>query len=102
MEIITNIHNQCLTIFLNGDLDEYNAGQIRAAVDKLIAEHIHCTQVVFNLTNINFMDSTGIGFLLGRYKKLQRQSTTMYIQSPNYFADKVLSISGVYALIPKL
>ena len=48
------------------------------------------------------MDSTGIGFLIGRYKKLKRSSTPMYIQSPDLAADKILSMSGIYSLIPKL
>ena len=57
---------------------------------------------MFDLGNVSFMDSTGIGFLIGRYKKLMRYGIPMYITNPNLTADKILSLSGVYTLIPKI
>ena len=45
--------------------------------------------------------STGIGFLIGRYKKAQKLHIPLYVQSPNLAADKILNISGIYKLIPK-
>ena len=48
------------------------------------------------------MDSAGIGFLLGRYKQLSRSKTPAYIRSPDLAADKILTMSGVYSLIPKI
>ena len=47
------------------------------------------------------MDSTGIGFLIGRYKKAARISVPLYIEKPNFSADKILNLSGIYSLIPK-
>lgn len=91
-----------LYIFLSGELDEYNAPIARKEADELIEKHISCERVIFNLSGVKFMDSTGIGFLVGRYKKLHRCSTPAFIQSPNFSADKILSMSGVYTLIPKL
>jgi anti-anti-sigma factor len=48
------------------------------------------------------MDSSGIGFLLGTFKLCNRFGVAVYIKSPNAAADKILEMSGVYALIPKL
>jgi anti-anti-sigma factor len=48
------------------------------------------------------MDSTGIGFLIGRYKKLKRYDMEMMLENPDMQADKVLSLSGIYSLIPKI
>ena len=48
------------------------------------------------------MDSTGIGFLMGRYKRLKTYGMEMVIEDPNPDADKILSLSGIYALIPKV
>ena len=47
------------------------------------------------------MDSTGIGFLIGRYKKASRLAVPLYIENPNFAADKILNLSGIYSLIPK-
>ena len=48
------------------------------------------------------MDSTGIGFLIGRYRKLRKYNMDMYLENPDTNADKILSLSGVYTLMPKL
>ena len=48
------------------------------------------------------MDSTGIGFLMGRYKKLKKYGMEMYLENPNANADKILALSGVYSLVPKI
>ena len=87
---------------MSGELDEYNASLVREKVDALLDEKISAEKVIFNLAGVKFMDSTGIGFLIGRYKRLKKCSTPMYIQEPNLNADKILNISGIYSLIPKL
>ena len=57
---------------------------------------------MFHLTNVTFMDSTGIGFFIGRYKKLASYSIPAYFADVGAEADKVLSLSGVYTVVPKL
>ena len=61
------VEENCLTIFLPGELDHHNAEEIRKGADKLIEEnHIKC--VIFDFQETNFMDSSGIGVIMGRYK----------------------------------
>jgi stage II sporulation protein AA (anti-sigma F factor antagonist) len=91
-----------LHIYLEGEIDECSVQKLRREVDGIIDENAAVDRAVFDLSRIRFMDSTGIGFLIGRYKKLQRYRIAMYIENPNFSADKVLSVSGVYNLIPKM
>ena len=50
------VEENCLTIFLPGELDHHNAEEIRKGADKLIEEnHIKC--VIFDFQETNFMDS---------------------------------------------
>ena len=94
--------NDSLYIYLTGELDEHSVADARAETDRLIDESAGLSRAVFNLAGVKFMDSTGIGFLIGRYKKLKRYGISMYITRPNLTADKILSLSGVYTLIPKI
>ena len=102
MEVAAKVERDTLYIFLSGELDEYSAGAARAEADAVIERNIACSRVVFDLSGVHFMDSAGIGFLIGRYKRLMRCHTPAYIQSPDFAADKILSMSGIYTLIPKL
>lgn len=91
-----------LYIVMDGEIDEHSAASARRLADGLIDENTQAEKAVFDLGNVSFMDSTGIGFLIGRYKKLMRYGIPMYITNPNLTADKILSLSGVYTLIPKI
>lgn len=91
-----------LYLYLSGELDEYSVSGIRSETDRIIDEHAGFSRAIFNLAGVKFMDSTGIGFLIGRYNKLKRYGIRMYLESPDRSADKILSLSGVYSLIPKV
>ena len=80
MNISSQKQGADLYIYLSGELDEYNASLVRDKVDALIDANISSERVIVNLAGVKFMDSTGIGFLIGRYKKLKLCSTPMYIQ----------------------
>ena len=92
----------CVTVSPEGEIDECSVSSLRKEVDEFIDEHSAIEQVIFNLSAVRFMDSTGRGFLIGRYKKLNRYRIRMYISNPNTSADKVLSVSGIYNLIEKV
>lgn len=93
--------NRILYITLSGEMDECSALGARTQCDKLIEDNVNVSKIVIDLSGVAFMDSTGIGFLIGRYKKASRLSTPLYIAKPNFAADKILNLSGIYSLIPK-
>ena len=102
MELSTSYHNKTLYITMRGEIDEHSAGRNRRTADKLAQTYFGCSSVVFDLREVSFMDSTGIGFLIGRYKTFQRMGTPCYLTNVSKETDKILSISGIYALMPKL
>lgn len=91
-----------LYIYLSGEIDEHSVAAIRAEADRMIDDGAGLSRAVFNLAGVKFMDSTGIGFLIGRYKRLQKYGMGMFLENPDQNADKILSLSGVYSLMPKV
>ncbi len=86
---------------LDGELDEHTAAGVREKLDRRI-EQGGFRNFVFDFSRLKFMDSTGIGVLLGRYKILKRSGAGIYIASPNPHVDKILSLAGIYSIIQKI
>lgn len=91
-----------LYIYLYGELDEYSANNIREDIDNLILKPQVKNRVIFNFSGLTFMDSTGIGMLIGRYKKLKTKNVKVYIESPTKNVEKILEVSGLYKIMPKI
>ncbi|MBO6263587.1 MAG: anti-sigma factor antagonist [Clostridia bacterium] len=102
MDIKYSVTKGNLYIYLSGELDEFSARIGKDRLDGIIDGNINAQNVVFNLSKLTFMDSTGIGILLGRYRKLKKTGTPSFIQSPSVSVNKVLQISGLYKVMPKI
>lgn len=90
-----------LTVYIYGELDEYSASKARDIMDKLIMENLNSTKVIFDLSGLSFMDSTGIGLLIGRYKKLKQFNIEAYISGASINTEKVIELAGLYKIMPK-
>ncbi len=102
MELKSNLKGDDLYIYLTGELDEHSVSSVRETADRMIDENAGLSRAIFNLAGVKFMDSTGIGFLIGRYKKLKKYGMEMYLENPNAGADKILELSGIYTLTPRI
>ena len=101
MEIKSRVKNGALYIVLNGELDECSANYARDSLDNLIVNNSF-NKVVIDMQELEFMDSTGIGVLIGRYKKLKSKNKLMYIINPNMHIERIFKMSGLYEIIPKI
>ena len=101
MDVHGTLRGGILRLSLSGELDECSAAVARRQCDELIDANVQAERIVINLAGVRFMDSTGIGFLIGRYKKAARLNIPVSIENPDFAADKILNLSGIYTLIPK-
>jgi len=101
MKIDTKIQDNTIYIMLSGELDEYTSHYTRTYLDDTF-ESKNYESVIFDMQNLEFMDSTGIGVLLGRYKKLKSKKKSAYILNSNKSIDKILTMSGIYEIMPKI
>ena len=103
MRIDAEDRNGTLYVSLSGEIDEHSAAQARSQADALADRAIGRSQrAIFDLSGISFMDSTGIGFLIGRYKKFSRYGIPVYVTNLSICTDRILQMSGIYTIIPKI
>lgn len=91
-----------LYIYLIGELDEHYAKGAKEYIDELVDCNLQTRTIVFNLSKLSFMDSTGIGMLLGRYKRFKKLGILCYIEEPTASVEKVIELSGIYDIMPKM
>lgn len=91
---------RCLIIYLNGELDHHNAIQIREEADKLV-ERNHIKHIIFDFSGTDFMDSAGIGVIMGRYKKVIFIGGKIAVTNVKSSVDRIFRISGLYKIIEK-
>lgn len=85
----------------DGELDEASSMAVKKKLDMAI-EMMRVQNFIFDFEQLTFMDSTGIGVLLGRYKKLKQKAVQIFISNPNSSVDKILNMAGVYTIIKKI
>jgi len=101
MDIAFKELNSSLYISVSGELDEAASKRARETLDALIMQ-TKAKKVVLDMSGLSFMDSTGIGVLLGRFKKLRERQIPLSIANPSKAVDKLLNLSGLYQYMPKV
>ncbi len=84
-----------------GELDESKARRVREYMDQML-DRFSTPKIVLDMQNLTFMDSTGIGILIGRYQKIAANHRSAFILNPSNSVDKLLTLSGIYQIMPKI
>lgn len=100
MKVIFDVSNGILIAHIKGELDHHNAAPLRKGIDRSMKVY-ECRDLILDLAGVDFMDSSGIGIALGRYKKLSKTGGKLCIAGSNPYIDKVLDMAGVFSIIPK-
>jgi len=101
MQVNAKMYSDTLYIEIVGELDENTATYARNTLDEEMQNN-ECKQIVIDLSKLDFMDSTGIGVLMGRYKKMKEKKVPIFISNPSVQADKIFQMTALYDIMPKL
>ena len=101
MEIFVTFENGMIVFRLVGELDEHTAERVRRIMDEALLTNNY-TAIIFDLSRLSFMDSTGIGVVIGRYKLAHKQNKRTYVRNPSATVDKIFKMAGLYQIINKI
>jgi len=94
------VMNQTLIIKLLEELDHHNAIPIREQSDKIISKQF-IKDIIFDFSGTDFMDSSGIGVIMGRYKKVIFTGGKVAVTGVSKSVDRIFRLSGLYKIIHK-
>ena len=101
MNLKFNLIDNTLYVLMIGELDDCSAGYARQLIDDALKSYSY-QNVVFDMSRLDFMDSTGIVVLIGRYKFLKNKNKNAYIINPSSTIEKIFKMSGIFEIMPKI
>lgn len=98
MESFLDIKGTDLYVYVPTELDHHQAEIIRKSSDHMI-QNRNIRRIVFDFRRTSFMDSSGIGMIMGRYKNMRFMGGTVIAIHVNERVRRILTLSGVYKVI---
>ena len=99
LECIYVPKDRCLSLKLTEEIDESTTEKLRRKIDNEITRFLP-RKVVFDFSDVNFMDSAGIGMLLGRYKLIKLLGGELEVINISRQINKLFEMSGILKIIP--
>ncbi|MBE3596491.1 MAG: anti-sigma F factor antagonist [Hydrogenibacillus sp.] len=94
----TEIRGRVLIARVAGELDHHTAPSLRETLERAI-EEADVVHVVLNLSSLSFMDSSGIGVILGRYKQLSAKGGRMVVCGLGPTVQRIFELSGLLKIL---
>lgn len=88
------IKRHVLYVRLNGELDQNNVENIRVRIIELIDKYL-IKHLVLNFSKLQFMDSSGVGFIIGRYNRLKKDHGEVILCNLNPNIKRLVMLSGL-------
>ena len=82
---------------IEGEIDHHSAKALREEIDRH-AERIKPTVLTLDMSGVSFMDSSGIGLIMGRYKLMNELGGTLYITGASHSIARMIKLAGLSRL----
>ena len=95
--LTSEVDGTAATVVVRGELDVYTAPQLRARLHDLVDAGI--STVTLDLADLAFIDSSGLGVIVGTLKRLRERDGNLVLRSPSRATAKVLDITGLSQIL---
>ena len=100
MEINAVRRGPRVIVHLCGELDHHSASRVRGALDLMLRD-VTVREMQLEMTGVTFMDSAGLGVVLGRYRTLAARGGKLIVSGVRTPIDRIFRMSGLYALVER-
>ena len=98
MPVDIDIDESSVTAYLSGEIDHHSAAELRRTIDEAV-EHAYPEVLALDFGGVTFMDSSGIGLVMGRWKLMRDISGRVVIENAPKAIKKVMKMSGIEKLV---
>ena len=88
------VENKTVTAYLSGEIDHHNAPALRSKIDRAISV-CRPKVLILDFSAVSFMDSSGIGLVMGRYSLVSDTGCRLYVLNLSAHAYKVMQLAGL-------
>ncbi|HHY41401.1 MAG TPA: anti-sigma F factor antagonist [Thermoanaerobacterales bacterium] len=96
--VIIKLDHDMIKVNLKGEIDHHASLILREEIDNYIEKH-RVKKILFNFKDVSFMDSSGVGMIIGRYKKLQNVGGKIGVVNLAPKIERIFQMSGLFSLI---
>ena len=97
-QVTYEVRNDVLVVRVVGEIDHHSAVSVRTGIDeKLSAERP--LKVYLELSGVDFMDSSGLGLIMGRYALVKRYGGTLAVLDPSPAVLKIMKLAGMERMV---
>lgn len=100
MNISAVRRGQRVIVRLGGELDHHSAAEVKQALSQVLRDFT-VRELQLDMTNVTFMDSAGLGVVLGRYRTLAARGGKLIVSGVRTSIDRIFRMSGLYALVER-
>lgn len=90
-------HESHVLIKVGGEIDVYTAPELEQVIQPIVLEKAY--DIHFDLSNVSYLDSTGLGLFVGTLKSLNKEDKALYIYGVNSRIERLFDITGLKELM---
>ena len=87
-----------LVVHVGGEIDHHSAVSVRTGIDQKIAAE-RPARVLLELSAVDFMDSSGLGLIMGRFALVKQYGGTLAVLDPSPAVVKIMKLAGMERMI---
>ena len=97
-EFLCDTAGSILSVHVRGEIDHHTASSIRQGIDATLFEK-RPTKLILDLSAVSFMDSSGLGLIMGRYSVMKELGGDMTVWNPSPETRAILTLAGMERLV---
>lgn len=97
-QVIFDCKNETLVVRVGGEIDHHSAVSVRTGIDQKIASE-RPSRVLLELSGVDFMDSSGLGLIMGRLALVKSYGGSLSVLDPSPAVLKIIKLAGMERMV---